>query len=117
MALARFFDDVKKSYSAKELRNAADEFFNTNPDCEGFVSTNLWPAMFSRPTELLDRPTYIFASRLQNGTQSIMIEYGGSQWLRGIYIRSSGELEIPRDPRARIERLKWDQGIYVYLTQ
>lgn len=116
-ALLSFFDDVKESYSASELRETADHFLEAHPDIEGFVPTNLWPATLKAPKGKLNQPTFIFVSRLSNGKQGMMIEFAGSPWMRGIYVLSQSKPELQRDPRGRVEYLKWDEGVYVYFTQ
>jgi hypothetical protein len=114
--LQSFFVDAKKSYLAKDLRKAADEFLKAYPNFDGYVPTNLWPAILKGPRGAVNQPIYIFASSFPDGGRGMMIEYAGTRSLLGIYVMSTGRKEIQRDARAITEVLKWDEGIYVYLT-
>ena len=112
--LEDFLETVKKSFTAKELRQAADQFFQVHPDFDDFVEGRQWPPIFKLKRGSLPRPTFVQVSKDSDGRQCMMVEFAGSFWLQGIWIGPADAVDLQTHPRARTKHLKWEQGIYVY---
>src|SRR5437762_339994 len=94
---------------------AADRFFEANPDFHGFLEGDQWPAIFKEHREKLHSPIFIRVTN-SDGKMVMMVEYKGSFWFQGIYIGPKDEPEIKNYPDSRSKYLNWEQGIYVYLV-
>jgi len=112
--LHRFLDDAKKSFTAEELRDAADQFFQAHPDFDGVVPPDQWPSIFKHRIKAIGRPGFVMVSADRNGKKSMTIEYAGSFFQVGVYIMPKDDAEIQSDLRTKY--LKWEQGIYVYYS-
>ena len=106
---------MKESFKPQELREAADRFFEANPDFHGFLEGDQWPEIFKIRREKLLFPTFIRVTN-SDGRKIMMAEYKGSVWFQGIYIGPKDEPEWKKDPDSRGKYLNWEQGIYVYLV-
>jgi len=111
-----FLEHVKKSFTAQELREAADQFFQAHPDFEGFVEGKDWPEVFKLKKEAIGRPTFVSVAKDSEGRRGMMVEFAGSFWLEGILIEPPDKAEMQSHLDSRTKFLKWEQGIYVYYS-
>jgi len=114
-----FFDTLKRSFTAEEVRVAADRFFQAHPTINQEVSPEEWPEIFRLAREGRNPPSRVDANVPYPGMWTLSVAYGGiSANMRGIFVVPVTEAEVtnlwPWIPSEFFKWARWGQGVYVY---
>lgn len=113
-----FLDVVKKTFTAQELKEAADQFFHEHPGFKGDVPRDQWPKVVELRTRTINVPLSVFAHNRPGGMTKIEIRFKGSSWLGAILIGRADEDEPSSiRPTSTSRILKWAECVYLcYLS-